>query len=257
MTNSMPEKLFAEFISKLIAAGLPEQQARSFAEECYGYRDLCRPSFELSENRQLPSDDCFRTLKEALRIFESCPYQSGYARELDCVEGYLKMPYSQVIAAKKAMAETFGARESDIEELYAQDPEWLLISADTVSAFGDLLGARFSDPEVLWSIFKGAAHLGLESTQKRMDRVLELLGGEIGEQVIRNDLQTGPWLFYRFYSDPVGCIEYMLECGLTPGQVMIALKENPLMLYIFKENRKPSYNHDQKYIDQTIFKYKK
>ena len=48
----------------------------------------------------------------------------------------------------------------------------------------------------------------------------------------------------------------MLECGLTPGKVMVALKENPLLLYMFKENRKPSYNHDQKYIDQRILQYK-
>lgn len=255
MVNGTYEKLFMEFITKLIEAGLPESQAQIFAEECYGYRDLEQMHVELSANRQLPSDDCFRTLAEAQKIFEASPWKSEHSKELSGVGSYLNMPYSQVLAAKREMEETFGVSERDVDALYGENPEWLLISQNSVKEFATYLCSKFSDPELLWPIYKGAALLGIEQTRSRLHQVFYLLGAEVGEQVIRNDLKNGPWLYYRWFSDPVGCIAYMRQCGLTPDQIRVILEKAPLVLYMFKEYRKRSYGHDQEYIDQKIRQY--
>lgn len=255
MPNSLPDSIFREMISKLRAAGLPDRQAQSFAEECFGYRDLNRPSFKLSDNGQLPSDDCFRTLAEAQRIFASIPQTCAYSRELDLVDQYLKVPYSNVLAAKRVMSAAFGKDKADIELIYAQDPEWLLVSVDSVKDYSDFLSTRFADPELSWGIFRNAAFLGLEKTAQRINAVLELLGPEHGEATIREDVRGYAWLYYRWYTDPIGCIEYMLQCGLTPDRIPEILKLEPTLLYAYKEIHTWDYYHDQQYIDRTIQKY--
>lgn len=254
MPNSLPDSIFREMISKLRAAGLPDRQAQSFAEECCGYRDLDRAYFELSENLQLPSDDCFKTLAEAQKIFASKD-RGKYSRELDLVEKYLKVPYGDVLSAKDAMCAVFGCSKEEIEEIYAQDPEWLLVSADSVRDFSDFLSTRFADPELGWSVFRNAAFLGLEKSEQRISAVLELLGPEHGEAAIREDARGYGWLYYRWYTDPVGCIAYMLQCGLTPDKIPNILRQEPVLLYAYKEIRTWAYNHDQEYIDKTIQKY--
>lgn len=254
MSNSLPDSIFREMISKLRAAGLPDRQAQSFAEECCGYRDLNRAYFELSENLQLPSDDCFKTLAEAQKIYASKD-RGKYSKELDSVDRYLKVPYSDVLSAKRAMCAIFERSEADVESVCAQEPEWLLISADSVRDFAAFLGTKFVDQELIWAIYREAALLGLKETQRRINAVLELLGPDIGEEAIREDVCGYAWLYYRWYTDPVGCIEYMLQCGLTPDKIPGILKQEPVLLYAYKEIRTWAYNHDQEYIDKTIQKY--
>lgn len=262
MSNSFPEIIFKELTSKLRAAGLPERQVQSFAEQCLGYRDSNPAYFELFKNHQMPSDDCFKTLAEAQKIFASKSDGEKDSKELDFIDRYLKTPYSDVLCAKSAMSDKFGCGESDIDAVYAQDPEWLLISADSVNAFAAFLGTKFSDSELIWSIYKEAALLGLEETQRRINKVLALLGVEIGEKVIRNDLQGDAWLFYRWFTDPVGCIGYMLEHGMTPEKVLKVLKQEPQLLYVYKETREwehkylpESVNSMMQIMDSTIRKY--
>ena len=255
VTDMMPENLFREFVSKLIAVGLPEHKARIFAEECYGYRNLDRAYFEFPVKQELPSDDYFRTLSEALKIYEANHRTYDRSWELPDMEQYLQRPYSDVIAAKKAIAENFRLCEPEIEAVYAKDQNWLLISADSVNEFAAFLRDKLHEPELMWTAYQLGAFLGLRGTQQRMEQVLELLGEEVGWQVIRNDAKNDGLLYYCWFTDPIGCIAYMLECGLTPDQIRRVLEEAPMLLYWFKEYRKRSYGHDQEYIDRTIRKY--
>ena len=254
MSNVFLDSIFREMISKLIGAGLSDTLAQVFAEECCGYRKLHRAHFELSEALQLPSDDCFRTLAEAQKIFVA-KEKSEYSQELHNIENFLMMPYSEVVAAKKAMSENFGCNKSDVEALYAESSEWLLITPDSVRDFAAFLSTKFADLELCWDIYKEAALLGLEKTERRINAVLKLLGPEHGEAAIREDAHGYGWLYYRWYTDPVGCIEYMLQCGLTPDKIPNILKQEQVLLYAYKEIHTWSYNHDQEYIDKTIQKY--
>lgn len=262
MPNRSPDTIFGKLFSKLRAAGLPERQAQTFAEQCCGYRDYNPAYAELFKNHQMSSDDCFRTLAEAQSIFTSESDGDNDSQELECIDRYLNVPYSDVVKARKEIAGSFGVDGSIVEAVYAQDPEWLLITADSVKAFASFLHTQFRDPDLIWSIYKEAALLGLEKTQYRIDNVLGLLGATIGEMVIRNDLQHGAWLFYRWFTDPVGCIRYMLECGLTPDKIPLILQQEPQLLYAYKEIH--AWEHDHlpevvdsmmQFMDSTIQKY--
>lgn len=256
MSNIFPDSIFREMISKLRAAGLPEVQAQIFAEECCGYRDLNRAYFKLSEELQLPSDDCFRTLAEAQKIHTALPERvKKNSSRLDSVERYLNVSYSDVLSAKDAMCAVFGRSKREVEEMYSQDPEWLLVSADSVKDFSTFFSIKFADPELGWIVFQNAAFLGPEKSEQRINAVLELLGSEYGEAAIREDARGYGWLYYRWYTDPVGCIAYMLQCRLTPEKIPNILSQEPVLLYAYKEIRTWSYNHDQEYLDKTIQKY--
>ena len=254
MSSLSPQCIFQELTSKLLEAGLPQQQARIFAEECLGFRDFHRDYARLFEGRRMPSEDCFRTLAEAQRVHESTR-QGPCDTDLEDIHLYLQVPYASVTGAKKAAARVFRRNESELEELYAREPEWLLVSADAVHGFADFLSGTFRDPELCWGIYREAALLGLEETRRRIQAVLSLLGEETGEAVIRNDLQRSAWLYYRWYTDPVACIRHLLERGLTPGQVRDLLQREPLVLYAYKQGRRLSYNHNQRFIDSVVQAY--
>ena len=255
MITCLPECFFEELSSKLNATGLPEHQVRSFVERYREYQVYDPSSFNLFKNHQIPSDDCFKTLAEAQKIFSADINKSEYTKELDFISRYLEVPYSTVVATKQEMTECFACSSDDIEDAYYQSPEWLFITVDTVKPFADFLHSKFHDSELIWSIYKKAAPLGLEKTQYRINRVLEILGPVIGEEVIRNDLQEDAWLFYLWFTDPVGCIEYMRERGMTPEKILNLLKHEPRFLFEYKEDRKLKYLHDQEYIDYVINKY--
>lgn len=256
MSNTLPERFFEELTTKLNAAGLPNHQVHSFVEQYCEYQAYDSSSFELFENHQMPSDDCFRTLAEAQKIFASNTDRTEYTTELTAPIRYLEIPYCNVSAAKTTMMECFGCNESDVEVAYCQDPEWLFITEDAVNAIADFLKTRFFDRVLIWSIYKKAALLGVEKIQYRINTVMEMLGTEIGEKVIRNDLRGDAWLFYQWFTDPVGCIEYMLECGLTPAKILVLLENEPHFLFEYKEGRKLKYHHNQEYIDCVISKYR-
>ena len=255
MITLLTECFFEELASKLSAAGLSEYVVRSFVERYREYQAYDPSNSDLFRNHQIPSDDCFRTLAEAQKIFSGDTNKSKYLAELNSISRYLEIPYSTVIATKQKMAECFICSTNDIEDAYYQSPEWLFITVDTVKPFSDFLHDRFCDSELAWSIYKKAALLGLEKTEYRINRVLEILGPVIGEEVIRNDLKGDAWLFYLWFTDPVGCVEYMAERGMTPEKILNLLKHEPQFLFEYKEGRKKKYLHDQEYIDCVINKY--
>lgn len=255
MPKCLPESFFEALSNKLLKAGLPERQVHSFVENYREYPHDDHILFELFNDHQMPSDDCFRTLAEAQKIFEAHKKRK-YSDELDFIDRYLTVPFCDVIAAKNVMKTVFGQTDANVDEAYYQDPDWLFISADSVSAFANYLKTKFSDLSLVWSIYRNTALLGLKKTQQRIDTVLELLGEDIGEKVIRNDLKGEAWLFYLWFTDPIGCIAYMLESGLTPENVLYLLECEPQFLFEYKEDRKLKYHHDQRYIDFVIQKYK-
>lgn len=254
-STNLPYSFFDELATKLNGAGLPVHQVESFVQRYREVQNYDPVSFELFRDHQIPSADCFRTLAEAQRIFVSRTDRTRSSTELLCIVRYLEIPYSCVLTARKTMTASFDRSNADIDNAYLQDPEWLFITADLVEAFASFLNAKFSDRELVWNIYKKAALLGLEKTQGRINNILELLGPEIGEEVIRNDLYGDAWLFYRWFTDPVGCVEYMLECGLTPKKVQFLLDNEPDFLFEYKEGCKHKYNHNQAYIDMVIRKY--
>ena len=156
---------------------------------------------------------------------------------------------------KRTMSINFNCSEEEVNTAYYQAPEWLFITEKSVKDFAAFLKSKFDDPELLWAIYKKAALLGLEKTQYRINSVLNVLGLEIGEKLIRNDLQGGAWLFYLWFTDPIACIKYMMECGLTPEKILYLLDCEPDFLFEYKEERKLKYHHDQVYIDSVILKY--
>ena len=255
MNVQLSETFFNELASKLSNAGLPEQQIRYFIRECREYPNYGTDCYERIKNHQMPSDDCFRTLTEAQKICTSNMKESAYPTELIFFERYLEIPYSQVEEAKQAMKVNFGCDDSEICTAYSQAPEWLLITVQSVSEFSSYLKSKFSDCKFLWSIYKRAALLGLEKTQYRINTVLEILGEDVGEKLIRHDLQGEGWLFYLWFTDPVSCIKYMLERGLTPERILYLLECEPDFLFEYKEERKLKYFHNQDYIDSVIVQY--
>ena len=74
--------------------------------------------------------------------------------------------------------------------------------------------------------------------------------------MIRTDAEAGQWIYWGYYSDPVGCIAYMQECGLTPEKILELIEKEPNLLYMYKIDRRLSYDHNQEYIDRIIQRYK-
>ena len=255
MSGMLPKIFFEELTSKLTAAGLPEEQVNSFVYKYQLNQNYDPDYFEIFENHRIPSDDCFRTLEEAQKIFAANIDKSGYSTELSFIRRYLEIPYSQVVETKRSMAENFNLGEEEVNMAYYQAPEWLFITEKTVADFAVFLKSKFDDLDFVWAIYKKAALLGLEKAQYRINSVLELLGVESGEKLIRFDLLGGAWLFYPWFTDPVTCIRYMLERGLTPEKILYLLECEPDFLFEYKEDRKLKYHHDQEFIDSVILKF--
>lgn len=243
------EDFLAELKTRIQSCGLSGVQAESYA-------DYCRSQYELQEQERygiLPADEFLQTLKEAQRIAAG----RGDNFELNeyAVSRFLQVSCAQWQAAKRAMTECFGCSKETVDKLYGEDEEWLLLPADTVYALADCLNKAVSDRDIAWKIFRQGALLGEEAFKSRMDAVLNLLGEDLGKRVICADAEENVWLFYRFYSDPVGCIAYMKECGLTAGKILEVVQKDAYILHMYKEGRKRSYNHDQDQIDAVIRRY--
>ena len=247
----LTENYFNELTSKLCAAGIPEQEAGNFVE---GYREnlACGGEvYDCFKEKAMPSDECFRTLTEAVLLSGT----SGADLSVLDIANYLAIPYQNVTDAKKAIGKSFGRSVDEVEKDCYFEAEWLLLSADTVREFAAYLNSTFSDKVLVWAIFTKAALLGFEIAQQRIQAVITLLGIDIGEKVIRNDVRGRAWLFYRWFTDPIACLEYMLECRLTPEKVLQLLEREPDILYEYKEGRKLKYHHKQDYIDFIIRRF--
>lgn len=246
----LSEDFLAELRKLILACGLSTKQAEKYA-------DYCRIQFEMQEQKQygiLPTDNCLKTLKEAQKII------SGKSDHIELneytIDRFLRIPSDQWQSAKRAIMECFGSSKEAVDMLFNKDEELLLVSKESVSALADCLKVTLSDEGVAWKVFRRAALLGEEAVKSRIVSVLDMLGEEFGKKVIRADAEANEWLFWRYYSDPVGCIAYMKDCGLTPEKILTVIQQEPDILHMYREGRRLSYGHDQERIDEIIRRYR-
>ena len=255
VTNPEEKRLTEAFLTELktalCACGLTAKQAEQYAAYCY-------INYELLEEEPygvLPADDNLETLKEAQRILlknPGLPDLGDYT-----IHRYLQIPCDRWKSAKNTIMECFSCGAEAVDAFYNEDPECLLLTADDVRESAEYLKAALSDIDLCWKVFrKGAVYGGTERFRSRTDAFLEMLGTEIGLKVIRTDAAASGWIYRGYYSDPVACLAYMLECGLTPEKILALIEKDPDFLYSYKIERKRSYCHDQEYIDKVIQRYK-
>lgn len=241
-----------ELKKALQSCGLSTKQTDSYAE-------YCRAQFELLGQEQygvLPTGNCLETLKEAQRIL--LEKTDCFALDDYRIERFLQIPCDQWQLAKNAIMESFGCAKETVDALFDEDAQWLTLTAGEVYDSADYLKATFSDTELSWKIFCRGVLFGVEKMIKsRTAVILDLLGEEFGMKVIRVDAEAAQWIYWGYYSDPVGCIAYMKEeCGLTPEKILTIIEKEPNILYMYKIDRRLSYCHDQKYIDEIIRRYR-
>ncbi len=247
----LSEAFLAELRNLIQECGLSAEQAESYAE-------YCRAQVELLEKEQygvLPGDNCLETLKEAQRIVSG--KAERFALKDYSIERFLRIPCDQWQSAKNAIMECFNCAEETVDALFEADPEWLTLTADEVYDAADYLEATFSDNDLSWKIFCRGVLFGVEERIKsRTAAILDLLGEEFGRKVIRIDAEADQWIYWGYYSDPVGCLAYMLECGLSPEKILELIEKEPNFLYMYRIDRRLSYDHNQEYIDMIIQRYK-
>lgn len=245
----LSEDFLSELRKRIKECGLSAKQAESYAQ-------YCQIRFKLEEQERygtLPADNCWETLKEAQRIVLGC--ERSYELNDYTIDGLLQISCDQWKLTKETIMKCFGCNEENIEELFNKDEEWLFVSPDSVNELAVYLKKTFSETSIAWKIFQRAGLLGVNISKSRIDAVLDMLGEEFGKKAICADAERNTWILYRYYTDPVGCIAYMKECGLTPEQILKIVQQDPDILYFYKEGRRLSYNHNQEYIDRIIRKY--
>lgn len=246
------EQALYELEKRLHHCGLSSMQVTS-------YIDFFRYKFQnVGQNISdyLPAEKNLTTLQEALRIKNAVSTEDVYSQfgEYE-IHRFLQVSSDEWIGTKQTIATLFDRDLKEIDEVYNKDEAWLFVTSGDVSTLAAFLKSTFNDDGIIWKIFQKAALLGTEQTKERVIRLFDLLGEEIGKQVISYDIAHDGWLFYRFYTDPIGCIDYMKECGLTPEKIMNLIEQDSYILYLFKEGRRPRYNHNQEGIDLIIQKY--
>ena len=247
--KSLSDDFVAELKKLIESCGLSAKQAESYA-------DFCRTQYDLAEQvdyGKLPDENCLETLKAAQRIAARKP--EYHALQDGTIARLLRVPCDKWQAAKTAIMKCFGCSKEAVDTLFREDEEFLFLSEDSVFALADCLKTVLPDKNTAWKVFSKAALLGVDTVKSRIASVMEMLGEEFGKKVIRADAEYGEWLFWRYYSDPVGCIGYMKDCGLTPEKILAVIQEEPCILYMYKEGRRLSYGHDQERIDHIIRSY--
>lgn len=228
------------------------------AKQIDSYTAYCRAEYEEQGREQygvLPADDMLETLKEAQRII--CRNPKSPALDDYTIARYLQIPCDQWRSAKNAIMECFGCTSETVDTLFEEDVQWLALTADEVYDAADYLEATFSDNNLSWKIFRKGVLFGVEERIKsRTAAILDLLGEEFGIKVIRMDAEASQWIYWGYFSDPVGCLAYMRECGLTPEKILELIEKEPDFLYMYKIDRRRSYYHNQEYIDRIIQRYK-
>ena len=247
----LSEAFLAELRKLIQPCGLAEKQVASYLE-------YCREKYEAEEKMEysiLPSENCLETLKEAQRITSGRP--ETYKLDDYTIDRFLRIPCDQWQSAKNAIMECFGCTQKTVDALFDEDAQWLDLTADAVYDAANYLEATFSDNNLSWKIFCKGVLFGVEERIKsRTAAILDLLGEEFGIKVIRMDAGASQWIYWGYYSDPVGCLAYMQECGLTPEKILELIEKEPDFLYMYKIDRRLSYDHNQEYIDMIIQRYK-
>lgn len=245
----LSDEFIAELTKRIEACGLSPAQAEVYVK-------YCRDGYELREEEKwgiLPSEECFQTLKEAQNMISK--KRGNWSISESEIAKLLQTPSSQWQQTKQAITECFGCSNDTVDVMFQEEVQLLLVTADSVYAFADYLKSVFTDEAIIWKIYQNAVLLGLESTRNRITSVLDTLGEEFGHKVILADVENDCWLFYRYYTDPAGAIAYMKDFGLTSEKILTVVRENPHILYLYKEREKRSYGHDQERIDNLLRGY--
>ena len=247
----LSEAFLAELRKLIQSCGLAENQVASYLE-------YCREKYEANEKMDysiLPSKNCLETLKEAQRITSG--RSETYKLNEYTIDRFLRIPCEQWQSAKNAMMECFGCTKETVDNLYYEDAQWLTLADEAVYDAADYLKETFSDNNLAWKIFRRGALFGVEERIKSRTAAIQgLLGPEFALKVIRADAEASEWIYWGYYSDPVGCLAYMLECGLSPAKILELIEKEPNFLYMYRIDRRLSYDHNQEYIDMIIQRYK-
>ena len=229
-------KAFLEELSiKLAACGLSDRSVSTFVSL---YRmeltlGLC-PEIKF-ENNTIPSENCFKTLSEAQRILSS----KGNLENIPPLEihAYLKRPYEKVERTKSAIQIHTGWTAQELDELFST-PEWLLIDDASVHQFFAWLKDNYTD-KLPAKIYKKAALIGLEETQRRIHAITDLLGPDKCYELIQLEANRYGWLFYGYKTDPVDCVKFLMgEKNLSAEKVIEILNIEQDLFYHYNNFRK-------------------
>lgn len=248
--KNLRDDFIQELEKQIKGCGLSAKQAAS-------YVDYCADAYEVKEQPEygiLPDADCLETLKAAQEILSDKPeyLQLGEA----AIHRLLRIPCGRWQAAKAAIMECFSCTEDTVNALFHEDVAWLHVTADSVRELANYLKAVLLDDAMAWKIYRNAALLGIDAVKARISAVLDMLGQDVGKKVIRADAEENCWLFYSYYTDPVACIAYMKESGLSPENILTCIRKEPDILYMYKHRQAASYGHNQEQIDATIQRYR-
>jgi len=231
------KEVFDLLLEKLVSTGISKELAEEYV---WFVRRWNRNDLRLGRIKPeafLPQDECIQTVTEAQRIIASLSMNKVHPREFSVVElhRYLATPAARWKKAKAFIAEFYCQNNTAVDSLYDSSECWLLKeSSDLMDVSLFLNSICLGDSNLAWGIFQRAGLLGCEETQKRINTLFELLGPENTFRLIRFDLQRNNWLFYQYNrADPVGCIAYLQQCGLSPEQIFALLEENDYILHLF------------------------
>lgn len=153
------------------------------------------------------------------------------------IRHYLSIHDSQWKNAKELIASFFHATEMMVNALYNSDEAWLLKTAE--ECLDAALYTNYicgNDSQLSWKVFMYTGLLGREETEKRVNQLYDLLGEEDSTKLIKVDAESGNWLFYRqIISNPVECIAYLKQCGLTNKRIIAFVAHYGYALYLFNK----------------------
>ena len=225
---------FEKIQQKLTEHNIPNAAAENFLSD-YRLTELgILPEIALSE---LPSDDCFKTLKlycDSVGIPDTL-----------LVYKLLQIPYSRIQATKQRLA----AIDETLLKEFDCNHDLYFVKPEQVEALQTVFENRGIAKEDYLGCFLSALVLG-DAAVKRINEVFALLDDETAKRVVSN---ASIWYAY---SDPVGLILHMLDRGLTKQQISNLLIADPLLIMFFRQegSRSPRYGHNQEYIDLAISK---
>lgn len=225
---------FEKIQQKFKEHNIPNAAAENFLSD-YRLTELgVLPEIALSE---LPSDDCFKTLKlycdsvgipDALLVYK-----------------LLQIPYSQILATKQRLA----AIDKTLLKEFDCNHDLFFVKPEQVDKLQSVFENRGIVKQDYLACFLSALVLG-DAAAERVNGVFSLLDVDTAKRIVSN---ASVWYAY---SDPVGLIEYMLDHGLTNQQIGDLLISDPLLVMQFRQegSRSPRYGHNQEYIDLIVSK---
>lgn len=225
---------FIEKIQQKFEEHIPKDVAERFLSD-YRLAELgVLPEIALCE---IPSDDCFKTLKlycDSVGIPDTL-----------LVYKLLQIPYSRIQATKQRLA----AIDETLLKEFDCNHDLYFVKPEQVEELQTVFENRGIAKEDYLGCFLSALVLG-DAAVKRINEVFALLDDETAKRIV-----SGAFIWY-VYSDPIGLIKYMLQCGLSNQQIGDLLIADPLLIMQFRQegSRSPRYGHNQEYIDLAISK---